>query len=179
MRHTTGWKTSAPGCELPRSTAVLSSRICRLWAGAAIYVVWSSVTGARCPRWQTGVQEESGIPPVSFGQRQRQNPAPRKVQIPYHYPGSVQEYVAAQAAGLLGVPRADQCGICGSWQTLIGNGWYWRWLWQDGPGLAWFSQKIPVRRWLCKACRKSISMLPCFRGSVQAVFGILDRQLSA
>jgi len=87
--------------------------------------------------------------------------------------------MAAYEAGKLAVPRGEQCGVCGSWQTLIGNGWYWRWVWQDGPGMDWFSGKIPVRRWLCKACRKSISMLPCFRGSVQALFGSVDRQLPA
>jgi hypothetical protein len=124
-------------------------------------------------------RKKAGFRPGRFGQRHWQNPAPREVQIPYHYPGSVQEYVAAREAGVLSVPRSDQCGICGSWQTLIGNGWYWRWLWQDGPGVAQFSAKIPVRRWLCKACRRTISMLPCFRGSVQAVFGGIDRQLSA
>ncbi len=125
------------------------------------------------------MHEESGIPHVSFRPRNKQNPAPRKVQVPYHFLGTVQEYVAAYEAGELPVPQDEQCGVCGSWQTLIGNGWYWRWLWQDGPGLAYFSAKIPVRRWLCKACKKSISMLPSFRGCVQALFRIVDRQLPA
>jgi hypothetical protein len=125
------------------------------------------------------VHEESGIPHVCFDRRTTQNPAPRKVQIPYGFLGSVQEYVAAQKAGMLAVPRGDQCGVCGSWRTLTGNGWYWRWLWQHGPGLEFFSQKIPVRRWLCKACRRSISMLPCFRGSVQTLVSVVNRQLSA
>jgi hypothetical protein len=105
------------------------------------------------------------------------------VQVPYHFHGSVQEYTAAyeagELAGELAVPRGEQCGVCGSWQTLIGNGWYWRWVWQDGPGLEQFSGKIPVKRWLCKACSRSISMLPCFRGSVQALVSVVDRQLSA
>lgn len=69
--------------------------------------------------------------------------------------GSVQDYVA-QCARIVFLRRA--CGPhCGEQDRLIGHGFYWRKA-KDQTQVF----RMRVKRWLCKACRCTLSVLPSF-----------------
>jgi hypothetical protein len=69
--------------------------------------------------------------------------------------GSVQDYVA-QFARIVFL-RPSCCLHCGQADKLIGHGFYWRKA-KDQTQVF----RIRVKRWLCKACRTTLSVLPSF-----------------
>ncbi len=69
--------------------------------------------------------------------------------------GSVQDYVA-QFARIVFL-RPSCCPHCGQADKLIGHGFYWRKA-KDQTQVF----RMRVKRWLCKACRRTLSVLPSF-----------------
>lgn len=69
--------------------------------------------------------------------------------------GSVQDYVAHFARIVFLRPAC--CPHCGQQDRLIGHGFYWR---KAKDQIQVF--RIRVKRWLCKACRRTLSVLPSF-----------------
>ncbi len=69
--------------------------------------------------------------------------------------GSVQAYVAhfARIVSL----RPACCPHCGQRDRLIGHGFYWRKA-KDQTQVI----RMRVKRWLCKTCRSTLSLLPSF-----------------
>jgi hypothetical protein len=77
------------------------------------------------------------------------------MQILHPFPGSVRQYEAE-----ISHPdryRPDHCPQCQARQTLIGHGFYQRTLVEVG-----FDGTIRVRRYRCRACRRTVSLLPEF-----------------
>lgn len=77
------------------------------------------------------------------------------MQILHPFSGSVHDYLSQ-----LGGPdshRPQQCPLCHAKQPLTGHGFYTRTL--TSPG---FDGPIRIRRYLCEACRRTVSLLPCF-----------------
>ncbi len=57
----------------------------------------------------------------------------------------------------LDIPRPRDCPHCQASDTFIGHGAYWR------KALdRWEDYLIRIQRWLCKACRHTVSILPSF-----------------
>jgi hypothetical protein len=54
-------------------------------------------------------------------------------------------------------PRPESCAACGSQGNLIGHGYYPRKP-KDGQG----AERIWIRRWKCKVCGRTMSVLPDF-----------------
>ena len=69
--------------------------------------------------------------------------------------GSVQDYVAHFARIVFSRPAC--CPHCGQRDKLIGHGFYWRKA-KDQTQV----YHIRVKRWFCKACRTTLSVLPSF-----------------
>lgn len=69
--------------------------------------------------------------------------------------GSVQDYGAHFARIVFLRPAC--CPHCGQQDRLIGHGFYWRKA-KDQTQVI----RIRVKRWLCKACRRTLSVLPSF-----------------
>ena len=69
--------------------------------------------------------------------------------------GSVQDYVAHFARIVFLRPVC--CPHCGQRDKLTGHGFYWRKA-KDQTQVF----RIRVKRWLCKACRRTLSVLPSF-----------------
>jgi transposase-like protein len=69
--------------------------------------------------------------------------------------GSVQDYVAHFARIVFLRPAC--CPHCGQQDRLIGHGFYWRKA-KDQTQVF----RIRVKRWLCKVCRRTLSVLPSF-----------------
>jgi uncharacterized protein DUF6431 len=69
--------------------------------------------------------------------------------------GSVVDYLAH--FGQLDFPRPDVCPHCGAVQLLIGHGFYLR-----QPITPTHVYAVWIKRWLCKACRHTVSLLPSF-----------------
>ena len=57
----------------------------------------------------------------------------------------------------LDIPRPAKCPHCQGIDPFIGHGFYWR-----RPLDRWRDFLIRIRRWLCKACRRTVSILPSF-----------------
>jgi hypothetical protein len=76
------------------------------------------------------------------------------VQILHPFAGSAQEYTAA---GTPPEARPDHCPQCQAPQALVGHGSYRRTL-VDVE----FDGVIRVRRYRCRACRRTVSVLPAF-----------------
>jgi len=77
------------------------------------------------------------------------------MRILHPFAGSLQQYIEA-----LSDPnryRLNHCPQCGAQLPLIGHGFYSRTL-VDGA----FEGVIRVRRYLCRACRRTVSLLPEF-----------------
>lgn len=68
---------------------------------------------------------------------------------------SVQEYTA-QFAHIV-FPRPECCPLCGASDALIGHGFYRR-----KPKDQTRVYRIRIKRWFCKACRATLSVLPSF-----------------
>ncbi len=77
------------------------------------------------------------------------------MQIVFVFEGNVNEYQTNYDQ--LDVLRPEQCPNCMMPGTLIGNGNYWR-----KPRDEVQVYRIQIRRWLCKACDKTVSLLPNF-----------------
>jgi hypothetical protein len=77
------------------------------------------------------------------------------MQILYPFAGSIQQY-NERCIGAHG-HRLCSCMMCGAKKPLRAHGFYWRTA-SDGG----FDGVIRVRRYLCLACRRTISLLPEF-----------------
>jgi transposase-like protein len=69
--------------------------------------------------------------------------------------GSVQDYVAHFARIVF--PRPTYCPHCSQADRLIGHGFYWRRATDQTQ-----VYHIKIKRWFCKACRATLSVLPSF-----------------
>jgi hypothetical protein len=75
--------------------------------------------------------------------------------IVFAFGDEVNRYAEAFAAGCLYKPdRCPRCQTVGEW---VGHGVYWRKP-RDGERV----YRLPIRRWLCKACGHTVSALPDF-----------------
>ena len=77
------------------------------------------------------------------------------MQILYPFDGSIQQY--NEKCKDFHDHRPCSCALCGSKEPLRAHGFYWRTA-SDGA----FDGLIRVRRYLCLACRRTISLLPEF-----------------
>ncbi len=77
------------------------------------------------------------------------------MQILHPFAGSIQQYL--EAISDLDSYRPDHCPQCESKTPLIGHGFYHRTL-VDGA----FDVVIRVRRYLCRLCKRTVSLLPEF-----------------
>lgn len=77
------------------------------------------------------------------------------MQILHPFVGSVQQYLSQ--LGDADLHRPDHCPQCPSQQPLTSLGFYTRTIMD-----AAYDGVIRVRRYLCKACRRSVSLLPEF-----------------
>lgn len=76
------------------------------------------------------------------------------MQILYPFAGSIQQYHEQLSDHN---PRPGSCALCGAKKPLRAHGFYWRTI--SDPA---FDGRIRVRRYLCLACRRTISLLPEF-----------------
>ena len=76
------------------------------------------------------------------------------MQILYPFAGSIQQYNEQPADPSR---RPCSCAMCGAKKPPRAHGFYWRSVADAG-----FSGVIRVRRYLCLACRRTISLLPEF-----------------
>jgi hypothetical protein len=77
------------------------------------------------------------------------------VQILHPFLGSAQQY--AEEIANVDRYRPDQCPQCQTPQPLTGQGFYCRTLVDVG-----FDKSIRVRRYLCRSCKRTVSLLPHF-----------------
>ena len=77
------------------------------------------------------------------------------MQILHPFCGSLQQY--AEAISDPDHYRLDHCPQCGAQQQMLGHGFYRRTLVDVG-----FDGSIRVRRYLCRCCRRTVSLLPEF-----------------
>jgi len=77
------------------------------------------------------------------------------VQILHPFAGSIQEY--AEEIGDPSRYRPDHCPLCQAAHGLTAHGFYHRTLVDAG-----FDGSIRVRRYLCRLCRRTVSLLPQF-----------------
>lgn len=77
------------------------------------------------------------------------------MQILYPFAGSIQQYNEQCAASNPEPPCS--CAMCGTKKHLRAHGFYQRWV--SSPD---FDGMIRVRRYLCLACRRTLSLLPEF-----------------
>jgi hypothetical protein len=83
--------------------------------------------------------------------------SPRGVpmQMLYLFSGSIQQYNEQHAHSHC--RRPCSCALCGEKKPLRAHGFYWRTVSEPG-----FDGRIRVPRYLCLACRRTISLLPEF-----------------
>jgi hypothetical protein len=77
------------------------------------------------------------------------------MQILYPFAGSIQHYNEQHASSHC--HRPCSCALCGAKNPLRAHGFYWRTV--SDPA---FDGRIRVCRYLCLACRRTISLLPEF-----------------
>jgi hypothetical protein len=77
------------------------------------------------------------------------------MQIVVEFHLSVDAYAAGYAA--LTYPRPETCPNCGTAGQLEGHGFYWRY-----PLDVFTRFEIGIKRWCCRACGKTTSLLPSF-----------------
>lgn len=77
------------------------------------------------------------------------------MQILHPFTGSAQQY--AEEIFTPDRLRPDQCPQCQARQPLIAHGFYSR-----TPVEAGFDGSIRVRRYLCRSCKRTVSLLPQF-----------------
>lgn len=67
----------------------------------------------------------------------------------------VQEYITESRQEY--APRPEECPYCGRKGNLIGHGYYWR-----KPRDQLQVYRLKVKRWRCKECKRTVSVLPNF-----------------
>ncbi len=77
------------------------------------------------------------------------------MQIPHPFTGSAQQY--AEEIASPDRYRPDHCPQCSARQPLVAHGFYGRTLVEAG-----FDGSIRVRRYLCRSCKRTVSLLPEF-----------------
>ena len=77
------------------------------------------------------------------------------MQMLYPFAGSIQQYNEQYADSAH--KRSCSCAMCGARNSLRAHGSYWRSV-SDSS----FDGRIRVRRYLCLACRRTLSLLPEF-----------------
>ena len=77
------------------------------------------------------------------------------MQILYPFSGSIQQYNEQHVDP--NYHRPCSCAVCVAKKHLRAHGFYWRTVSDSG-----FDSVIRVRRFLCLACRRTISLLPAF-----------------
>jgi Domain of unknown function (DUF6431) len=97
------------------------------------------------------------------------------MQILHRFSGSVQQYL--EEISDCDRYRPDSCPQCHAKHPLTGHGFYTRTL-VDGE----FDGSIPVRRYLCDVCKRTVSLLPEFalpylRSSVSIIGSFLTARL--
>jgi hypothetical protein len=80
------------------------------------------------------------------------------MQILYLVLGSIQQYVRdIQESSAADRYRLDRCPLCQGRSCLLAHGFYYRTLVHKD-----FDDSIPIRRYLCRDCRRTVSLLPDF-----------------
>jgi len=80
------------------------------------------------------------------------------MQILHRVLGSIQQYLRDIREGSAADRyRPDRCPLCHAWRCFLAHGFYYRTLVHVE-----FDQSIPVRRYLCRLCRRTVSLLPDF-----------------
>lgn len=80
------------------------------------------------------------------------------MQILYLVLGSIQQYVRdIQERSAADRYRLGRCPLCQARSCLLAHGFYYRTLVDKD-----FDDSIPIRRYLCRDCRRTVSLLPDF-----------------
>ena len=80
------------------------------------------------------------------------------MQILYLVLGSIQQYVRdIQESSAADRYRLGRCPLCQARSCLLAHGFYYRTLVHKD-----FDDSIPIRRYLCRDCRRTVSLLPDF-----------------
>ena len=80
------------------------------------------------------------------------------MQILHRTLGSIQQYVRdIQESSAADCYRLDRCPLCQARSCLLAHGFYYRTLVDKD-----FDDSIPIRRYLCRVCRRTVSLLPDF-----------------
>lgn len=80
------------------------------------------------------------------------------MQILHLVPGSIHQYLHdIKESCAADRYRPDRCPLCLAWRSFVAHGFYYRTLVDTD-----FDQLIPVRRYLCRLCRRTVSRLPDF-----------------
>lgn len=80
------------------------------------------------------------------------------MQILYLVLGSIQQYGRdIQERSAADRYRLGRCPLCQARSCLLAHGFYYRTLVHKG-----FDDSIPIRRYLCRDCRRTVSLLPDF-----------------
>ena len=80
------------------------------------------------------------------------------MQILYLVLGSIQQYVRdIQERSAADRYRLGRCPLCQARSCLLAHGFYYRTLVHKD-----FDDSIPIRRYLCRDCRRTVSLLPDF-----------------
>lgn len=100
-----------------------------------------------------GNAKEREQAPLLFADTQGSLLHPSNMLIVFGYPESVKRYQAEYE--YLEISRPEDCPLCQAVGQMIGHGSYRRKV-RDRAAAYW----IRVRRWLCKACGRTVSALP-------------------
>lgn len=107
---------------------------------------------------RSGLNEPKAVPRAEsleeFRALQAVDPC-RSMQILHPFPGSVHDYLEQLGDPDLDRPRG--CPQCNANQPLTAHGFYRRTLTDSS-----FDGTIPIRRYLCDRCRRTVSLLPWF-----------------
>ena len=80
------------------------------------------------------------------------------MQILHRTLGSIQQYVRdIKESSAADRYRLGRCPLCQAWSCLLAHGFYYRTLVHKD-----FDDSIPIRRYLCRVCRRTVSLLPDF-----------------
>jgi hypothetical protein len=81
------------------------------------------------------------------------------MQILHRTMGSIQRYMRdIQRNSAADRYRLGRCPLCQARSCLLAHGFYYRTLVHRGG----FDDRIPIRRYLCRLCRRTVSLLPDF-----------------
>lgn len=80
------------------------------------------------------------------------------MQILHRVLGSIHQYLRdIKESSAADRYRPDRCPLCQAWSPFLAHGFYYRTLVDVA-----FDESIPVRRYLCRRCRRTVSLLPDF-----------------